>query len=314
MKHAILLMALTACLDPLVEDRPGASSHLLPEGAAVPSALDNPDLTTQLALNDGIDDRAYATAGRITRARGASADAAVSYWSFGPATRAPSPLYQLYDAAGPLADHPPWVDALPGDPGYGAVHTLVRVDVTAAYRGEQITSVEAMSDALDLGLIEVPVPLGVFVASPLVLPGTKLAVSDDPADYVIAATVFGRGHAIGLFRFGGDRGVQPGSQLLPTNQVSLVRTAKGGSYDASKPIFQAQIPAAPAAGQVTYTPLSVVVNVDVTDDSLAGINRDSDLFTRNANGQITGTTDRVKTFAVTTTLVLWQLQFAEGAP
>jgi len=307
----MLIVLVPACqLDPLVKDQPGASAHLLPRGATVPSVMANAELSTQLALNDGIDDRAYATAGKVARARGASADAAVSYWSFGPATRAPSPIYQVYDATGPIGA--PMVDAIPGDPGYSAMHTLVKLVATPAYDGQIISSVDALQDALDLGLVENPAPAGTFVTSPIVLPGTLLQISD--TQDAPAQPVYAHGVEVGMFVLGGDRGIQPGSVLLPTSQVSLVRTNNGGSYDPTKPIFQAQIPAAPADKTVTYTPLSVVVNVDVSDGDLNGINQDSDLFDRTPSGAIMATKGRVKSFTVTTQLVLWQLQFTEGAP
>src|SRR5438552_3751012 len=88
-----LTIASAGCrLDPLVKDTPGASAHLLPAGASVPGAASNPDLTNQINLNDGIDDKALvASGGIIPRGTGSSDGAQVRYWSFGPTTRAPSP-------------------------------------------------------------------------------------------------------------------------------------------------------------------------------------------------------------------------------
>jgi glycine/D-amino acid oxidase-like deaminating enzyme len=118
----------------------------------------------------------------------------------------------------------------------------------------------ALADAVELGLVEEPVPIGRFVASPIVLPGTLLDVGGST---VVAETVYGRGYAVGAFEFGGMLGVQPVGGLLPTSQVSFLRETGMASYDAAHPIFQATIPTAPATAKANYTPLSIVVNVDL---------------------------------------------------
>jgi hypothetical protein len=309
-------------LDPLVKDKPGASAHLLPPGSEVPNAADNPDLRVQINLNDGIDD---ATKGVIPLGTGMSAGVPVKFWSLGPATGAPSPIYEFVRPTGKappddfeLAGHPPLFDALPGDPGYSSVHGLNRVVVTDAWNGELITTMEALADAIDLGLVEEPLPLKKFVDSPVVLLGTTLQVGPT-TEPVGPEDAFARGYRVGIFRFGGPLGIQPqppGPVLLPTSQVSFVREQGKGTYDATRPIFQATIPTAPPSTVTTYTPLSVVVNVDLAPNiSASTITQDSDLFVRSSTGAITGTnTTNVATFQVTSSLLLLQLQFAEGAP
>lgn len=311
MKRLVLVLAATGCLDPLVEDGAGSSTHLLPAGTAVPDAVTNADLAAQIALNDGIDDRTLAMLGRIPRGRGLSNGEEVRFWSFGPATRAPSPLYELYDADGTTRlDHPAFVDALPGDAGYSPVHVPTKVRVTAKYQGELITTVAALADAIDLGLVEEPQPTATFVATPIVLLGTKLEVGpgDATADPEV---VYAGGYEVGTFRFGGARGVQPLLFLLPTAQVSFLRSHDGASYDTTRPIFQAQIPAQPPAMMTTYTPLSVVVNVDL-DGNASAVTRDSDLYDR-VMGVIT-VTHGISHFEVTAAVQLLPLQFTEGEP
>jgi len=320
MNAAVLTAALAtaACrLHPLVDDVPGASSHLLPRGAAVPSVLQNPELASQIGINDGLDDTTLATAGGVIgRGTGLSAGAAVRYWSFGPGTRAPSPLYIFYQDTGsgltPI-DHPALIDALPGDRGYSALHTITQVVTTSAYAGELITTPAALADAIELGLVNVPVPTASFVMSPVVLPGTALDVgASAPAQ---PETVYEGGYAAALFRFGGALGVQPGSMLLPTSQVSFLREANKATFDATRPIFQATIPTTRATTRATYTPLSVVIDVDLVPAVTADmVTQDSQLFTRSAAGAITGTTLLVAQFQITTSILLLQLQFTEGQP
>lgn len=326
---AVVILGAAGCLDPLAKDKPGASSHLLPPGSQVPSAADIDELRIQIGLNDGLDDTALKD-NVVKRGSGMSAGAAVRFWSFGPITRAPSPIYEFVKRTGKLPpdpefmpiDHPPLLDALPGDHGYSPVHGLNRVVVTDAYADELITSIEALGDAIDLGLVEEPVPLKMFVDSPVVLPATMLEVSGIPPDTMKTPPeiVFVRGYTAGMFRFGGPRGVQPqpaGGVLLPVSQVSFLRGPQGGAYDATRPIFQATIPAAPPAPpnekDYNYTPLSVVIEVDLTV-SASGITDDSQLFTRSATGSITGTTGMVEGFQITSSIQLLQLQFEDGAP
>ncbi len=313
----MIALSTAACLHPLVSDTPGASSHLLPAGTVVPSVTDNLDLANQIALNDGLDDTMLAASmGVIQRGMGESAGGTVAFWSFGPATRAPSPLYILYQDTGsglvPI-DHPPLIDALPGDHGYSALHTITQVVVTSKYAGQLITTTAALSDAVDLGFVNTPMPTGTFVMSPIVLPGTTLEVG--AATPAVPETVFANGYTVAMFRFGGALGIQPGSMLLPTSQVSFLREAHAATYDATRPIFQATIPAAPATAKPNYTPLSIVIDVDLADGMPASsITQDSDLFMRSAAGAIATTSDKVAQFQITATQLLLQLQFTVGQP
>jgi len=311
----------TGCrLDPLVKDKPGASSHLLPPGTAVPNAIDSPELRVQLTLNDGLEDNAFTMSGGVVpRGTGASEGMSVRFWSFGPATRAPSPIYEFSrktDAGMQRIDHPALLDALPGDHGYGPLHGINDVVVTDAYAGELITTMDALADAIDLGLVEEPVPRRMFVDSPVVLPSTKLDVGGATLQ-ALPETVFARGYTVTIFRLGGAFGVQPtGLLVLPTSQVSFLREPLKGGYD-SRPIFQAIIPTMPPPPPpsmvTTYTPLSVVVNVDLNGPA-ANITKDSDLFLRGPAGDIIGTTSAVATFQITTSILLLQLQFTDGMP
>jgi hypothetical protein len=316
---ALALGALAGCrLDPLVDDTPGASGHIFPASATIPSAADNPELANQIALNDGIDDKVLAINGVIPRGTGLSAGRSVRYWSFGLANRAPAPLYQFFsrDEEGklmPLA-HPPMIEANPGERSYNPLHAINHVVVTRAYRGELITSAEALSDAIDLGLVEEPTPTGEFVASPIVLPGTKLEINN--TTNAEAGPLYGHGFVVGVFELGGERGVQPLGGFLPTSQVSFLRESNKPGYDTTRPIFQATVPAAPPmTDSANYTPLSVVVNVDLKQGATAAsITSDADLFVRDPNGAIIGTSDKVQALQVTSSILVLPLQFTEEGP
>ena len=323
------LGAVAGCrLGPLVDDQPGASGSILPKGTLVPSVAMNHDLANQIAINDGFDSDALMMSSYvITRGSGgfAADGTPVKYWVIGDTDLAPSPIYifgrvdPTSAAFAPLPDHPPLVEVVPGDPEYQPIHTIYRVAVTDKYDGQQITTLAALSDAIELELIQAPLAIKVFVNWPIVRSGLQLEVG--PGTATIAPTpVYAHGYAVDSFPLGGARGMQPNPfGILPTSQVSFLREAGKPDYDQSHPIFQATIPpAAPTPAQMfpNYTPISAVVNVDLAPDKhVTDIHRDSDLFTRDMNtGDIMSSTSNVARFTITDQLLDLQIQFAEGSP
>lgn len=308
-------------LDPLVEDTPGASTAIRAPDATIPSVSTSTDLTTQITLNDSLDSKALAMSGNVI-ARGtgfAGNGTAVSYWSFGTVNRAPAPMY-VFGTGDPASaafvqnSHLPLVDAVPGDPDYSPVHSLYRVVVTDKYHGEKITTTAALSDAVELGLVEAPVATKSFLDMPLVRPNTKLDVgTGGPA---LPTGVYARGYIVDAYRLGGEFAVQPNPNgLVPTNQVSFLRAQTEATYNTARPIFQANVPTVQPTTAPNYTPLTVVVNVDLAPGvTAASITSDGQLFKRGATGAITATTSDVLQFTVTTTQLDLQLQFMEGTP
>lgn len=334
MKTAMMTAAMLAsagCLGKLASDTPTTSANLLPPGTEPPLASKNADLSSQITTNDGLDDTVLKASGGVIplSTTGFVGGRATNYWTFGAMTRAPSPLYMLVHADHtPVVEHPPWVDALPGDPAYSAIHTLFEVEVTDKYKGEVITSSTALADAIDLGLVKAPVPVlvpgqpapppppnGYHVASPIVLDGTKIAV-DTAGTAVTATKVYGHGVEAGIFLFGGVAGIQPGSFIQPTYQVSFLREqGVSASYDPDRPVFQVAPPTDETMAQttLTYTPLTTVVNVDLMNGHhVTDITSDDQLFVRNSKGAITSTTAAVAAFQITTTVILDEQQYTAG--
>jgi hypothetical protein len=320
---AIAGVAAGCRLDPLVDDTPGASGHLLGAGSIVPSAADSPEVANQITLNDGIDDKLLTINGNIVpRGTGQSGGDPVRYWSFGIATRAPAPLFRFYKrtASGlELLSHPAMVESIPGERSYNPLHTINQVVVTDRYQGELITSGDALADAIDLGLVENPMPTGQFVVSPIVLPSVRLEISSKvEVPPVPPQQVYGHGYLVGMFELGGARGVQPTGGFLPTSQVSFLRDANKPAYDATRPIFQATVPTAPppTTTPASYPALSVVINVDLVSTMPAMmITKDSDLFVRDGTGAIVNTkAGVVQQLQITTSMLVLPIQFTEDAP
>jgi hypothetical protein len=246
---------------------------------------------------------------QLPRSTGWSAGAEVRYWSLGPVGLALAPIYQLYDQAGVALPHPALVDALPGDTGYSPLHAVNRVVVTDAYRGELITTVAALADAIELGLVEDPKPTNTFVAAPVVLPGTP--AERGTGTTTVAELVYARGLEAGLLRFGGELPLR-GRDQLPTAQVSFLRAAHGARYDATRPIFQATLPDTPP--KRAYTPVSEVVDVDLAEGvDPATITDDDQLFVRTAGGAIESSKAVVAGFQITAVIELLPLQLVEDS-
>jgi len=260
------------------------------------------------------------TGNLIVRGNGFSGNGmAVQYWSFGATNRAPAPMY-VFGTGDPNTtafvqnSHLPLVDAVPGDVKYSPIHNLYRVVVTDKYQDEKITTTAALADAIELGLVREPVAIKAIIDMPLVRPGTKLDVgAGGPA---LPSAVYGHGYIVDGYRLGGQFAVQPNPNgLVPTNQVSFLRAQGEGGYLQTRPIFQANVPIAAPMGSANYTPLSVVVNVDLAPNTTsASVTSDGQLFTRGTNGAITGTKPEVLQFTVTTTQLDLQMQFSEGSP
>lgn len=321
MRAACMVLVLAGCtLDPLVEDAPGASVHILPPGSQVPSIADNPDRVHQIEVHDGLDDGDLEEAGGVVlRAAGWADGAEVRFWPFGEITNTASLVYVLVEDTGdgpvPIADHPYLLDSIPGETGYSPVRRIQYLRVTDAYRGELLPSMRALADALDLGLVEEPEPAGLWLSAPVVPPGTRLEVGGG-AEPVDAAAVFAAGYRVDVFLLGGELGVQPttGGGSVPTGQLAVLAEGNSTRF-ADEPVMQWGIPAAPPEDKANYTPLCTVVEVRLADGvTAADIDADADLFVRSGSGAVTATTDAVASFEVTDTIRYWPIQFQEGLP
>lgn len=312
----------------------GGHRFVLPPGSAVPSIADNAELVIQIRLNDGLSDNALAmNGGVLTRSTGKAAGATVMYWNFGAVPMAgnfavTAPLYVLVDSDGadgwiPRADHPPIIDTIPGDVFYSPIRRIIYVPVTAAYAGEVITSFDALTEALDLGLVAEPVPAGTWRNMPVVPPDTKLEVGGvEPP--VLPTEVYGRGFRVTLFPLGGDRGTQPlRNGSMPVGQESRlysgVPTGTPPTLPASadaQPLFQYGIPAAPPTTSFNYTPLVTELDVRLANGvAPSTIMGDPQLFARSGSGGISGYyVDTVASYVVTTNVTNKPLQFQEGQP
>ena len=345
----ILLIALAGCdmLGPRVSDGtldapkpvvdaakdapPGGPKYVLPAGSTVPPITDNAELVSQIKIFDGLSDAALMTSGGVvTRSTGKAAGVTVLYWNFGATPVVDgfvvsAPVYVLADDDGSgnlttRTDHPWLLDAIPGDPRYSAMRRITYVPVTAAYTGQVLPSIEALDEALTLGLVGEPKPAGTWRNLPVVPPGTKLELSTTVAP-MDSTKVYARGYVVDTLPLAIPQPLSAGRIPLGQESRVLSGVATGTppvlptALDA-QPVFQYGIPAAPPTTTFNYTPVVTELDVRLANAvAPAAINNDTQLFARSATGAITGYyTDNVASFTVTTTVSNKQVQFMDGAP
>ncbi|HUS30930.1 MAG TPA: hypothetical protein VMZ53_20610 [Kofleriaceae bacterium] len=311
-----------------------ASTYLLPAGSDVPRITTNAELTSQIKINDGLSDSALAAAGGvITRSTGKASGATVMYWNFGAAPLAENfvasaPLYVLCDDDGngnltPRTGHPYLIDSIPGDPRYSPIRRIINVPVTASYNGQLITSVEALAEAYDRGLVGEPKPGGTWRDMPVVPTGTLLEVSSTVAP-AAATEVYGRGFVVELFPLGGALGIQPlRNGVIPIGQESRLLSGVATGMPPvmptaldPQPVFQYGIPAAPPTTTFNWTPIVTELDVRLASGvDPTTVTNDASLFKRSTTGAITGYyTTTVDNYTVMTTVSNKPIQFVDGAP
>lgn len=166
-----LMLSLAGCLGPQVSDR--SVTAILPAGAVVPEIASDAALAAQIASNDSID-------GVLPLVSAFANGLPVHVWDFGPAPRFAAPLLMLMrrDANQTLApvEHPTIADALPGERGYSPFWALFVVEVTDRYAGEQLTSPEAVDEAIERGLALPPVATDDGINCPVVDDDARITV------------------------------------------------------------------------------------------------------------------------------------------
>jgi hypothetical protein len=166
-----LMISLAGCLGPQASDR--SITVILPAGADVPEITSDAVLAAQIASHDSID-------GVLPLVSAFADGQPVHVWDFGIAPRFAAPLLMLMRrdenrTLTPVA-HPMIADALPGDRGYSPFWALFVVEVTDRYAGEQLTSLEAVDEAIDRGLALPPVATDNGVNLPVTAGDARIAV------------------------------------------------------------------------------------------------------------------------------------------
>jgi hypothetical protein len=320
---AMLLVSvgLAGCLDPLVKDKATDSVNLLPRGSEVPDVNTDGDLQRQIRINDGLADNLFMgdpPTALVPLKNGFAKGAPVKYWDLGDAPQTGALMYVLVyhegDGFGAI-EHPWLLDTLPGDPGYSPFHYVQYVPVTERYNGELITSGAALADALELGLVEDPIPQPLFLDGPVVQTGARLATGAGQAP-ISTVTVYARGFKVDMLPVGGADALRMQARANRLPRADSWRIFVGGAVAAAaEPVFQnppaSWTPAVRVIECRVKPPEPVPVPVP-TAAAAPVITDEAQIFTRDMMGNLTTATDKVVTWTITTSFKNWPLY--TGAP
>lgn len=221
----IAVALLGACLDPSPNLHAGYSSELIAaaDAAQVPLLESDDVLRARLDANDGLE------MPFIPLRSGFVGQQVVHYWDFGvtPAGAKPMWIFRRRTADGRAVDvgHYALIDSIPGDTGYTPFRMVYTVFVTDAYAGEKITSVAALEDALELGLLEEPQWKDTYANWPVGLAATELDMGPD-REPMHAEPVYYRGKIANHFNLeaaGGPGAFSVEKGPIPTPNVYLLR-------------------------------------------------------------------------------------------
>jgi hypothetical protein len=282
------------CLEPPPRERPGYSAELRRPGDPIPALEDDVLLKTRVEANDGIELELAALR------TGFVAGEQVYFWDFGTSPASLEPVWTFRRRTGhgvdePL-DHPDLVDSVPGDESYSPLRSRFVVYVTAAYAGERITSLHALEDAIDLGLVEEPAPPTVFVDRPVALAAARLPTRDGGS--LAPEPVYYRGRIAHHFRVGGEAErtfaipmmgplVMPNvyqlrrrNESVPVDEISMA-----GDLDGDGDQNDTNLVLSVGADDMRYRPLWSQIDVTVPETYAFGDStQESDLFERATGG------------------------------
>ena len=323
-------------------DAPSGFKFLLPAGTDVPSIGTDAALLFQIKENDNIGDSVTT----LPRSNGKAGGVAVKFWNFGPtpvetnigpgSTVFLPVMATLYvigridsnNVFQPIPEHPRLIDTIPGDPRYSAIRRVINVPVKPTYKGELITSVAALTEAIELDLVEDPVPDGTWVNIPVVLPTQLIEVMTGVT--AMPTQVYGRGFKVDVFELGTSLGRQPlraGFPPHPLGQASSLFSGVGPIKPTTPdnvggPVFQFGPQTAPPTA-FSYTPITQDISVRLANGvAPAAVTGDiPDLYTRGTlagsppgSGAITGyNSANVESFTVNVVFNNLQIQYTDGS-
>lgn len=272
---ALVAVLCAGCLEPLADDDPGYSRHVLPPGSGVGSAYEDLQINRKIDMNDG------ASAPGVALKSGFAAGEPVRYWDFGTGKRSGSSAYGLIRCPGGVVPerpelvggHPMIVDSIPGESDYAPFRALQWACVSEKYKGELITSIDALNDAIELGLITDPTatPAQWWANQPIVAANVGLTFPDT---VLPASTAYCKGKALLYHSLEPQEGWFPyaGREVAAGNVYELV---KPGQTAASRVIFSqpywvadADNPDGPKVRNPNYSPSWLVVTVTLKTPSV----------------------------------------------
>jgi hypothetical protein len=133
-------------------------------------------------------------------------------------------------------DHAPIVAAIPGDASYSPFRVVFALVVTDAYRGELVTSADAIEEAVTDGLIESPVVQGEAVDWPIVASDIRLEVGGGQAR-AASGTMYYRHQTVTYF----DLGAIPTYDTVRIPIAARYELRRDGHEPLSEPVRQTDL-------------------------------------------------------------------------
>ena len=258
----LLALSTAACLDTRGREHAGYSPAVLPSDAKVRDVAENEVLQKRIGMNDAVDPLVPLHTGYV-------AGHEVQYWDLGTASASAEPvwLFRKHGANGEPepVDHPDLIDSVPGDMSYSPIRVPYLVYVTAAYRGERITSLPALEDAIELGLLEEPESTEAGVNWPVVLADTRLELGAD-REPLAPEPAYYRGVVVAQLKLGPEQegfALQRGS-VSPASAYVLRRQNEADALEEGKMMSDLN-----ADGDMTDS--NVVFSVDVAQEGYSSL-------------------------------------------
>jgi hypothetical protein len=100
-----------------------------------------------------------------------------------------------------LSTHPSLIDGIPGDSSYSPLRQIFVVYVKDSYRGEHITSIRALEDAIEIGIVTAP-SASTFFANCVVVPSSARLQTADSGEAAEPEVAYYRGRVVRQFCIG----------------------------------------------------------------------------------------------------------------
>jgi len=218
------LSSIAGCLKQFDDGSELYSANVLAPGTNVPLFESDKSAAQKLDANDGF-------SGMLIPLHSAfAAGNEVQYWDLGSLTAVSAKPMWIFrrrgEDDGPAieVDHPNLIESIPGDTAYTPLRQLFVVFVRGAYHGERITSLRALEDAIELGLVEAPVAQDRFVNCAVTVSTTQLQTSME-GDSIGPELAYYHGRVVNQFCIGGffdmvgafllkDGAITPGNAYL----------------------------------------------------------------------------------------------------
>lgn len=220
---ALLLLALAACLDPLVDDEI-AGENVFGDPTIDPKTAPHVEGNLELA------DRVAQFPSKIAYLKAFADGDPIWYWNVGgPNANFIAPLFIVIGPDGMPSRA--IIDVLPGDLGYSPWWRVHEVRTTAKYNGERIWSRAAIDAGVRLGILEEPVITDVVRDCPVVRMGTVVPLGD--MKEAASDWVWYRRQRVDWIDFGEQVRVEIDVREMPSYPVYIIQR-----INESQPIYE----------------------------------------------------------------------------